>query len=201
VGVDTMHSTNGHGGGPAAAGGDEPDGAGLRTRRRWPIVTTILVVLFAVILGGGFAAWRYTQSQYYVAADHGQVVIFRGVNQNVAGLSLSSVYQRTGIPLAAVPQVDRTRIAAVIPAAGLTDAQGIVARVGNEVRSCQTAQRNLATWVTQTAHWPKPVKGHPAKPKPPRPTVPPDCPPAAAPGTNATTGTATTGPPTAGATP
>ncbi len=195
-GVETMESANGHGAAPAAAE-DDDGGAGLRTRRRWPIVTAILILLFAVIAGGGFAAWRYTQSQYYVAAADGKVAIFRGVNQNVAGLSLSSVYQRTSIPLAAVPQVDRTRIAATIPATSLADARGIITTVGNEVRNCQAAQQKLAAWQLLIAHWPPPVKGQRPKPKPARPTVPPDCPPAAA------TGTATTPPatPTTGATP
>src|SRR5580693_7678769 len=38
-------------------------------RRRWPIVTTSLLVLVAVIIGGGYIAWRWTQNQYYVATD------------------------------------------------------------------------------------------------------------------------------------
>jgi PPM family protein phosphatase len=71
-------------------------------RRRWPIVTSILVVLVLLIVGGGYAAWRITRTQYYVASDGQQVVIFQGINQNVAGLHLSSVYQKTGIPLSHV---------------------------------------------------------------------------------------------------
>ena len=54
-------------------------------RRRWPIVTTSLVVLLAVVIGGGYAAWRWSQDQYYVGADSkGQVVIYSGVNQRIA---------------------------------------------------------------------------------------------------------------------
>jgi len=59
-------------------------------RRRWPMVTTSLVVLVAVIAAGGFIGWRWTQGQYYVGADSkGQVVIYRGVSQRIAGISLS----------------------------------------------------------------------------------------------------------------
>ena len=79
-------------------------GAAPAGRRRWPIVTTSLLVLVAVIIGGGYIAWRWTQDQYYVAADSkGQVVIYRGINQRIAGISLSSPYQQTAIPLAQVP--------------------------------------------------------------------------------------------------
>ena len=70
-----------------------------RTRRRWPIVTTSLVVLLGVIIGGGYIAWRWSQDQYYVAADSkGQVVIYRGINQRIAGISLSRPYQRDRDP-------------------------------------------------------------------------------------------------------
>jgi PPM family protein phosphatase len=204
-GLDTMESANGQLAGPVTAGADTGDGTGLRARRRWPIVTAILVLLFAVIAGGGFAAWRYAQSQYYVAASGGKVAIFRGINQKVAGLSMSSVYQHTDIALTAVPEGDRTRIAATIPATSLADARAIIATVGTEVRNCQTAQQKLAAWQVLIAHWPKPAKGQKPKPKPLRPTVPPDCPPATqgAPGAAGSTGTATTPPPShpAGATP
>ncbi len=202
AGLDTMESANGHPGAPATAAAQGEAGGGLRARRRWPIVTAVLILLFAVIAGGGFAAWRYTQSQYYVAASGGKVAIFRGINEKVAGMSMSSVYLRTGIPLTAVPQGDRARIAATIPATSLADARAIIATVGNEVRNCQSAQRKLGAWLVEIAHWPRPVKGQRPKPKPPRPTVPPFCPPATA-GTSAAGGGTGTATPThsAGATP
>ena len=50
-------------------GGSHRSQPALRARRRWPIVTTALVVLLAVVIGGGYAAWRWSQSQYYVGAD------------------------------------------------------------------------------------------------------------------------------------
>ncbi len=198
-----LDSGNGNGDGNARpTAEDEEGGPAERSRRRWPIVTTILILLFAVIAGGGFAAWRYSQSQYYVAADGGKVAVFRGINQKVAGLSLSSVYERTGIPLAAVPQDDRTRIAAAISATGLADARSIVTRIDGEVRDCEAAQAKLAVWQNEVAHWPKPAKGVIGKPKPPRPPVPPACPPATANVAGATsTGTQPPATPTAGGTP
>src|SRR5580704_7025559 len=64
---------------PAAAAspgpGEDDDEAHAehRTRRRWPLVSTILVLLLIVIVGGGYTAWRYSQSQYYVGTDGRQV--------------------------------------------------------------------------------------------------------------------------------
>src|SRR6266700_1666772 len=57
---------------------------GVRQRRRWPIVTSLLVILVLVIGGGGDFGCRYTQAQYYVGASDGRVGVVRGVNQTVA---------------------------------------------------------------------------------------------------------------------
>src|SRR5207302_3861437 len=80
TGLQAAPSRRGHRG--------QPKRAVRAGRRRWPIVTTSLVVLLAVIIGGGYIAWRWSQDQYYVAADSkGEVVIYRGINQRVAGIS------------------------------------------------------------------------------------------------------------------
>ncbi|MGH3159984.1 MAG: PP2C family protein-serine/threonine phosphatase [Streptosporangiaceae bacterium] len=116
---------------------DHHDDDGPGYRRRWPIVTTILVILVVVILGGGFAAWSYTQRQYYVGEDGGQVVIFRGVNVKLAGLSMHSVYKRTGIPVDQVTTDDRAQISSTITATSRTDASNIVTNIKNAATACQ----------------------------------------------------------------
>src|SRR5260370_8707308 len=64
-----------------------------KRRRRWPIVTTSLAVLLAVIVGGVYVGWRWTQEQYYVGADtKGGGVITRGVTHRISGSSLSTPY-------------------------------------------------------------------------------------------------------------
>jgi PPM family protein phosphatase len=106
-GTDSMTgvSLNGSGGRSAEpdSAADDSDDELTEPRRRWPVVTTILVVLLAVVAGGLYFGYRATQGQYYLGADGGQVSIFRGVNEKIAFISLSSVYRRTGIPLSHVP--------------------------------------------------------------------------------------------------
>jgi PPM family protein phosphatase len=136
---------------------DEDDGAAAdhrAPRRRWPVVTTILVVLLIVVVGGIYAAWRYTQAQYYVGTDGRQVIIYRGINQKVLGMSLSSVYQKTGIPLSHVPSTDLGQVQSTIPAASLTDAQKTVSNI-RQTYACDQYAINYATWV---ANKPKPRK-------------------------------------------
>jgi serine/threonine protein phosphatase PrpC len=92
--------------GAASAGTSEDSGFDAEdggSRPRWPIVTTVLVVLVLLVGGGLLVGWRYIQGQYYVDADSGQVSIYRGVSQSIAWMHFSSVYKKTGIPSGEVP--------------------------------------------------------------------------------------------------
>jgi serine/threonine protein phosphatase PrpC len=142
--------------GRAAAGraADGTAGTGSTGRRRWPIVTTSLVVLLAVIIGGGYVAWRYTQDQYYVAADaSGEVVIYQGVNQSVLGISLSHPHTRTGIMLNQVPTGYRQQLANTPSASSLAGARQIVTNIRNQVNACSKWYNDLKYWQTlQTSY-------------------------------------------------
>jgi hypothetical protein len=119
-------------------------------RRRWPIVTTTLVVLLAVIIGGGYLGWRWSQDQYYVGANsRGEVVIYRGVNQRIAGFSLSKPYRSTGIQLAQVPLNYQQTLKATDTASNLADAKNIVTTVTTAVNACKGAYTALQDWTTQ----------------------------------------------------
>jgi PPM family protein phosphatase len=151
--VDAAARPAGRHSAPGADEDDEDDSQPVRTRRRWPLVTSILVVLVLVIVGGAYAAWRYTQNQYYVGTDGKQVIIYRGVNQKVLGLSLSSVYQSTGIPLSGVPAGDLQAVRATTTPTSLADARKTVATI-RQAYECQQYAKAYASWL---AHKPKPV--------------------------------------------
>ena len=126
----------------------QPNRVARSGRRRWPIVTTSLVVLLAVVVGGGYIAWRWSQDQYYVGADSkGQVVIYRGVNQRVAGVSLSRPYIQTGIKLSQVPSPYQQTVKATDTASSLSSARTIVANVQNAVGTCRQAYQARQAWV------------------------------------------------------
>jgi protein phosphatase len=150
-------------------------------RRRWPVVTTILVVLLVVVVGGGYAAWRYTQNQYYVGTDGRQVIIYRGINDRVLGMSLSSVYQQTGIPLAQVPANDLAQVRNTITASSLADAQKTVHNIRQTI-TCDVYDAAYARWqalpttrkVTVTVRGKKEVRTEPVQ-RPPAPQTPTGC--------------------------
>ena len=147
-----------------------------RRRRRWPIVTTSLVVLLAVVIGGGYAAWRWSQDQYYVGADSkGQeVLIYRGVNQHIAGISLSHRFHGTGIKLAQVPPSYQQTVKATDAASNLSGAQAIVANIRSAVATCQQGYTALQQWVAKDNAYQAALalarKQH--KPRPPRTSRP-----------------------------
>jgi PPM family protein phosphatase len=125
------------------------ESSAAKGRRRWPIVTTALAVLVAVILGGGYIAWRWSQDQYYVAADSkGEVVIYRGINQRIAGIDLSSPYELTGIPLTQVPSNYQQAVKTAYGTGSLTQVRQIVANVAAAVKQCQQQYTALQSWAT-----------------------------------------------------
>jgi protein phosphatase len=169
----------------------------LHPRRRWPIVTSVLVLLLLVIIGGGYFGWRYTQDQYYVGTDGGNVAIFQGINQNVAGVHLSHVFQRTSVPVAGVPTTYQASIRATTSPGSLSAARTTLVNVQQAYQTCQNDIAALNKWngleaAYNTAlskfkakyHTSRDVRNsrgkvtHPA-PKPPKgsqPQVPSDCP-------------------------
>jgi len=115
-------------------------------RRRWPIVTTLLVLLVLLVGGGLYGGWQYVQGQYYVGVQDGNVAVFRGVNQNLAGISLSSLAQRTSLPLSQVAASNQGMIRQTIAANSLTGAQSIVTQIQKRVNGCRQQWRALQAW-------------------------------------------------------
>jgi hypothetical protein len=153
-------------------------------RRRWPIVTVSLLVLVAIVVGGGYIGLQVTQGQYYLAATNGQIDIYQGVNSQILWYKLYHVYQQTGIPLAKVPTNDQQTVSSY-PPGNLAHAQSSVANIRAAVNLCQQQYTALQDWVTmdnrylaEVAHAVKAKQStaHIAKPNPPTaPTVGPFC--------------------------
>ena len=120
------------------------------SRRRWPIVTTALVVLVGVVIGGGYIFWRVSQTQYFVKADSsGQVVMYRGINYHTLGFSWSSPYQRTGIQLDQVPQNYQQTVATAGSTGSQSQVSQTVLNIRTAVDACRTAYAMQQNWVTK----------------------------------------------------
>jgi protein phosphatase len=118
-------------------------------RRRWPIVTTALVVLLAVIVGGGYIFWRVSQNQYYVGANkQGQVVIYRGLNERIAWINLSSPFLVTSLTLAELPSNDRQTVTTAYASGSLTQVQRTVDNIRTAVNQCKQQYTALQAWAS-----------------------------------------------------
>jgi PPM family protein phosphatase len=167
-----------------AAVADEEDAPPApASRRRWPLMTSI-IALFVILVGGGaFIAHQVINSQYYVGIRGAKVVIFRGLDQKLLGLSLSNVYQRTDIPASGITSTSRQAIQQA-PSGNLAQATHFVANIRKGYNACQAAYTAVRSWQ---AHKPqsKPiiskktgkVIGHTHPKYRPKPPIPADCPP------------------------
>jgi protein phosphatase len=82
-----------------------------------------LVVLAGLAWVGLAAAWSWTQGQYYVGEEDGSVVIFRGVNTELGGFSLSEPYERTDVELDRLGEIEADRVREGIAYDNLADAE------------------------------------------------------------------------------
>lgn len=102
----------------------EEDRRRSRRRRIWWIVGVVVVI--GAIMIAAIGAYSWTQTRYFVGSDENSVVIFRGVQQDLGPIPLSSPYEDTGIPLTDLPFYQRLAVQQTISARSLADAQAIV---------------------------------------------------------------------------
>ena len=146
----------GHPGARTDGHGRVAKAARRRRPRRWPIALLSFVIVIALILAGGYGAWRYAQNQFYVGADHDEVVIYRGLSQEVIGRDLSQVHERTGITLAALPSYERDQVRGKIDTGDLAGANQVVARLRDVAEAC--ARERQAEAQTSAKASPSPTR-------------------------------------------
>ncbi|MHA7306401.1 PP2C family protein-serine/threonine phosphatase [Arthrobacter sp. TMN-49] len=97
-----------------------------RLRQR-PWVLVIAGALTAlVIVAGSWAAYAWTQTQYYVGASNGNVAIFNGVSQQLGPISLSELYRETGVKVESLPSYSQQLVSQTVPASTLGGAEQII---------------------------------------------------------------------------
>ncbi|GHS85822.1 serine/threonine protein phosphatase [Actinomycetota bacterium] len=106
-------------GDPAADDDDDDPGR----RRRLVVRLLVTVVILAVLGAGGWWGYRWTQTQYYVGEDAGDVVIFQGIPQTIGPITLSSVLERSDTTLEDLPPYMQDRVGQTIHASSLADAR------------------------------------------------------------------------------
>jgi protein phosphatase len=96
----------------------------LLTRRLLAGVAVLGVVWMAV-----GAAYSWSQQQFYVGEQDGTVTIFRGIDADLPGVSLSSPYETTNVTLDRLSAYDASTVREGIDAENLADAHRAVDRL------------------------------------------------------------------------
>ena len=164
---------------PAPRSPTAPGGAAPRhNRRRTALISLLVLGLLAAVGGAGYG---YVRSQYYIGVDGEQVAIFRGVTGSVAGFSLSTVEQPTGL---AMDRLDPLALAGVrrgIVAEDLSEAEAIVARFEIAFPAGCVRDESLATptptlFPAPAAPAPAPTSAAPGPTPTQAPVAAPACP-------------------------
>jgi serine/threonine protein phosphatase PrpC len=135
---------------------EEPEPVGNNTGRNLRRTALLTVIVLAALAAGGYAAWSYTQKQYYVGAnDAGHVAIYRGVSGSLAGLKFSTQQTDTKIDVDDLEQAVRDSVETTIPAKSRAEADMIVSNFRDN---------KLLPWCHGPVATPTPSKA--ASPKP-----------------------------------
>jgi protein phosphatase len=125
----------------------DSDDYGRPGKRRWPIVTGALILLVILIAGGGYGFWRYNQNQFYVGVDkNGNVAIFRGTNQSLLGVNLSSLVSESTLKANMLTTSDQAALSQTISQSSANDAHQKINQLAGEATQCGQTYQLLATW-------------------------------------------------------
>ena len=147
----------------ATAGSGDDDGPtlaeeGPRSRRSTVLrIAALLVVLAVVVAGGSYAVYAWSQQQYYLAVQDGVVTVFRGVDQTLGPVSLSSPDYSTTIPVEDLPTSYQDSLSSGIEVEDRAAAEARVAELRLQATACRWAQLNGEVCRTVPSTWTAPT--------------------------------------------
>ena len=103
-----------------------------RARRRRITLVVVIALVAAAIIGALVIGYQWTQRHFFVGTSGDTVVIYRGIQQDLGFLPLSSVYRETSVNVRDLSYINQQRIEATISADDLADAERIVSRLAND---------------------------------------------------------------------
>ncbi|MGY6023906.1 Stp1/IreP family PP2C-type Ser/Thr phosphatase [Streptomyces spinosirectus] len=132
---------------PAGSFGDYTDDDFVKPSkgRRWAKRSFYIVLALAVIGGGLYGGWRWTQTQYYVGTKAEHVALYRGISQDLAWVSLSKVEKdHPEIELKYLPPYQQKQVKNTIAEGGLTDARSKIDELAVQASACKKESQRQA---------------------------------------------------------
>lgn len=104
---------------------------------------TVLIILALVVLVGGlYAGYRWTQRQYYIAANGDHVALYQGLSDSLGPLTLHSIKQDyPEVELRYLPEVQRVSVEETIAAASLDEAHSTIDDLAEQVEVCKIVEQ------------------------------------------------------------
>ena len=127
---------------PRAAVPEVPEEEASEKRKRHPVRTAVLVVGLLAVLGGGlWYVWSWSQRQYYVGATpDGTVAVYQGIPGQIAGLRLSRLDHTESLTLDQLTNLAQDRVRKGISASSAEDAEQkyheLIDPVNGNVKHC-----------------------------------------------------------------
>ncbi|MFD1932677.1 MULTISPECIES: Stp1/IreP family PP2C-type Ser/Thr phosphatase [Nonomuraea] len=90
--------------------GAEASGRRVKRRRVWPVLVSVLGVAAVAAGAGGYFGWQWVQDQYFVGARGDEVVVFRGVQQEVGPIQFFEVIKPTGRKLSELSSTEQALV-------------------------------------------------------------------------------------------
>ena len=106
---------------------------------QWLKRVLLLAIVVGVVWVAVAIAWSWTQDQYFVGEQDGSVVIYRGLNTDLPGVSLSSLYMTSDVEIDSLSDYDAARVRAGIDATDLGAAQATVRNLPTQTPSTDGA--------------------------------------------------------------
>lgn len=99
-----------------------------QSRRRWPRVVLVTLLLLGLLGAAAYFGARYAlDNSWFVGADEaGVVTIYRGIPDEIAGIELKEVHETSDISLDALPDFKREDVRAGIKVETLAEAETTV---------------------------------------------------------------------------
>jgi len=128
-------------------------------RFMWVRRLLALVAVLGVVWMAAAAAYFWSQQQYYVGDQDGTVTIFRGLNADLPGVSLSQPYETTNVTLDRLSDYDASTVREGIDADSLADARDAVDRLAanQSLTDENTASPSDGVSTGSTAESPSPA--------------------------------------------
>jgi protein phosphatase len=123
---------------------------------RWLRRAALALVAVIIVGGGTYAAYVWSQRQYFVGQHSGKVAVYQGISQDVGPVKLSHVEQETEVSLDDLPDFYRAKVEATVAADNLQDAQTLVEQLRIEASRCAVRKATGDTCSTDGTPTPEP---------------------------------------------